>query len=57
MVTDAQRAEAILFGRELGGPPWFLKAERKNTGSVLQVGELRRAFAEVTAGTRRTPVK
>jgi hypothetical protein len=52
---DAQRAAAIRFGRELGGPPWFLKAERKNTGSVLQVGELRRAATEVTAGTRRAP--
>ncbi len=52
---EAQRAAAIRFGRELGAPPWFLKAERKNTGSVIQVGELRRAATEVTAGTRRAP--
>ena len=52
---ETQRAAAIRFGRELGGSPWFLKAERKNTGSVIQIGELRRAAAEVTAGTRQAP--
>jgi hypothetical protein len=39
-----------------GRPPWYLKAERKNTGSVIQIGQLRRAAAEVTAGTRRAPL-
>ena len=53
---EAQRAAAIRLGRELGAAPWFLKAERKHTGSVIQVGELRRAATEVTAGTRRAPV-
>ncbi|MBW0009422.1 MAG: hypothetical protein JO063_04770 [Pseudonocardiales bacterium] len=53
---ETQRAAAIRLGRELGAAPWFLKAERKNTGSVIQVGELRRAATEVTAGTRRAPL-
>lgn len=53
---ETQRAAAIRFGRELGGPPWYLKAERKNTGSVIQIGELRRAAAEVSTGTRRAPL-
>jgi hypothetical protein len=53
---ETQRAAAIRFGRELGGPPWYLKAERKNTGSVIQIGELRRAAAEVSTDTRRAPV-
>ncbi|MGH3709877.1 MAG: hypothetical protein ACRDRQ_17610 [Pseudonocardiaceae bacterium] len=50
---EAQRAAAIRLGRELGAPPWFLKAQRDRTGSMLQVGELRRAAAEVAAGTAR----
>jgi hypothetical protein len=53
---EVQRAAAIRLGRELGAAPWFLKAERKNTGSVIQIGELRRAAAEVTTGTRRAPL-
>jgi hypothetical protein len=33
-----------------------LKAQRDRTGSMIQVGELRRAAAEVAAGTRQAPV-
>jgi hypothetical protein len=53
---EAQRAAAIRLGRELGAAPWFLKAQRDRTGSMIQVGELRRAAAEVAAGTRQAPV-
>jgi hypothetical protein len=53
---EAQRAAAIRLGRELGAAPWFLKAQRDRTGSMIQVGELRRAAAEVAADTRQAPV-
>jgi hypothetical protein len=53
---EKQRSEAIRLGRELGAAPWFLKAQRDRTGSMIHVGELRRAAAEVAAGTRQAPL-